>query len=225
MIKAQSTPLILNGRLVANEVHKQIKDEIKQIVTENRRLPGLAVVLVGENPACYTYVKNKEKACIELGLHSEVHRLPTNISEAELIKLIQSLNNNKNIDGILVQLPLPLHIYTEKVLEHIDPSKDADGLHPYNLGKLLSGQGYLKPCTPQGVIEILKYYSIDLSRKNAVVIGRSTLVGKPLSLLLLAQNTTVTIAHSKTSNLEDLSKKADILVCAIGKPKLIKKVG
>ncbi len=223
MTKVNSSPLILNGRTVANEVHKQIKDEMKQIVRENKRIPGLAVVLVGEDPASYTYVKNKEKACIELGLHSEVYRLPTNITEPELIKLIYSLNNNTNIDGILVQLPLPKHINTEKLLEQINPTKDVDGLHPYNLGNLLSGKGYLKPCTPQGVIEILKHYSINLKNKSAVVIGRSTLVGKPLALLLLEENVTVTIAHSKTNNLDKVSREADILICAAGKPKLVKR--
>ena len=223
MSKVNSSPLILNGRSVADEVHKQIKDEIKQIISANKRLPGLAVILVGENPASYTYVKNKEKTCIELGLHSEVYRLPTNISEDDLIKSIQSLNNNKNIDGILVQLPLPIHIKTEKVLEQINPDKDVDGLHPYNLGKLMSGQNCLKPCTPQGVIEILKHYSINLNGIKTVVIGRSMLVGKPLSLLLLAENATVTITHSKTENLEKITREADLLISAIGKPKLIKK--
>ena len=223
MIKANSTPLILNGRTVRDEVLKNIKSEINQIKLENKRLPGLAVVLVGEAPASYTYVKNKEKKCTELGIYSEVHRLPGNTSENELTQLIKSLNKKKNIDGILLQLPLPAHIKSEKVIEVIDPKKDIDGLHPHNLGKLLSGQWCLKPCTPQGIIEILKHYSINISGASTVVLGRSILVGKPLSLLLLRENATVTIAHSKTKNIEEVTSSADILICAVGKPRLVKK--
>lgn len=223
MVKVNSTPVILDGHAVAQGVIKKIKSEINELRLKNKRMPGLAVILVGENPASYTYVKNKEKACIDLGIYSEVHRLPTNISESELIKLIETLNNEKNVDGILLQLPLPIHIKPEKVTELISPNKDVDGLHPVNLGKLLAGQEGLKPCTPLGVMEILKHYSINLSGMHAVVIGRSTLVGKPLSILLLAENTTVTIAHSKTEDLEEITRAADILVSAVGKALLVKK--
>lgn len=223
MTKVNSTPLILNGREVADEVLQKARNEINLLKQQNKRIPGLAVILVGENPASHTYVKNKEKVCIELGLYSEVHRFPANISESELSKKVESLNNNKNIDGILVQLPLPAHIKADNIINKIDPSKDIDGLTAYNLGRLLSGQNHLVPCTPNGVMEILKYYSINTNGMHAVVIGRSTLVGKPLSILLLQENATVTIAHSKTNNLEAVARTADLLVCAIGRPKLIKK--
>ena len=216
-------PLILNGRLVADEVLKSTASEIELLKSQNKRIPGLAVILIGDNPASHTYVKNKEIACKKLGIYSEVHHMKTNISEGEVISLINSLNSNKKIDGILVQLPLPTHIKTEKVIDSIDPNKDVDGLHPYNLGKLMRGQRTLAPCTPQGVIEILNHYSVNLNGMSAVVIGRSTLVGKPLSILLLERNATVTITHSKTNNVEKIAKTADILISAIGRPKLITK--
>ena len=223
MIKVNSQPLILNGRLVADEVLKNTSSEIELLTSQNKRIPGLAVILVGDNPASHTYVKNKDIASKKLGIHSEIHNLKENTPESEVIKLINLLNSNTKIDGILVQLPLPAHIKTEKVIASIDPSKDIDGLHPYNLGRLIRGQNTLTPCTPQGVIEILNHYSIDVSGMSAVVIGRSTLVGKPLSLLLLEKNATVTIAHSKTDNIEVIARNADILISAIGRPKLITK--
>lgn len=222
MTKTNSTSLILNGRVVADEVLKRVRNEILELKNQNKRTPGLSVILVGDNPASHTYVKNKEKTCHELGIYSEVHRLPTDISDSEVFNLIDSLNNNQNIDGILVQLPLPIHLKSDKLINHLNPDKDVDGLHPSNLGKLLSGQDCLKPCTPLGVIEILKHYSINLAGMNSVIIGRSTLVGKPLSLLLLKANSTVTIVHSKTANIEEVSRTADILICAAGKAKLVK---
>ncbi len=221
MQEVNSKPLILNGRLVADEVLKNIVYEIELLKLQNKRVPGLAVILVGDNPASHTYVKNKEIATKKIGIYSEVHKLQTNISENEVITLINSLNSNNKIDGILVQLPLPSHIKTEKVIDSISPNKDADGLHPYNLGKLMRGQTALTPCTPQGVIEILNHYSININGLSAVVIGRSTLVGKPLSMLLLERNATVTIAHSKTDKIETIARCADILIAAIGKPRLI----
>ena len=223
MTKTNSKPLILNGRLVADEVLKNIVHEIKLLKSQNKRTPGLAVVLVGDNPASSTYVKNKEIICKKVGIYSEVHKIQANISENEILSLINSLNANKKIDGILVQLPLPIHLKAEKVISSIAPDKDIDGLHPYNLGKLITGYKTIAPCTPQGVMEILDYYSINISGLSAVVIGRSTLVGKPLSILLLERNATVTIAHSKTDNIEAIAKRADILVAATGKPKLITK--
>lgn len=216
-------PLILNGREVASEVLQKARNEINLLKQEKKRIPGLAVILVGENPASHTYVKNKEKTCIELGMYSEVHRLPASITEPELIKILDTLNNNKNIDGILVQLPLPSHIKVDNIINKISPEKDVDGLNPYNLGKLVSGQNCLTPCTPQGVIEILKHYAIKINGMHAVVVGRSNLVGKPLSILLLQENATVTITHSKTKNLEDIAKSADLLICAIGKANLVNK--
>ncbi|MBI2996809.1 MAG: bifunctional methylenetetrahydrofolate dehydrogenase/methenyltetrahydrofolate cyclohydrolase FolD [Candidatus Melainabacteria bacterium] len=222
MIKTDSPPLILNGRQVADEVLKVVSNEISLLKSKNKRVPGLAVVIIGNNPASLTYIKNKEKVSTELGIYSKVHNLPATTSEEELISEIIQLNNNNKIDGILVQLPLPAHIRSERIIETIDPKKDVDGLHPYNLGKLFSGQECLKPCTPQGIIEILKYYSINLVGKHSVIIGRSILVGKPLAALLLIENSTVTITHSKTKNIEEISKTADILISAIGKANLIK---
>jgi methylenetetrahydrofolate dehydrogenase (NADP+)/methenyltetrahydrofolate cyclohydrolase len=223
MININSSPIILDGRHVANEVLKNVKIEINEIKANGKRVPGLAVVLVGNDPASETYVGSKEKKSIELGIYSEVYKLLDTTTEEELINIINLLNANTNIDGILVQLPLPKHLNTEKVIGNIHPSKDVDGLHPYNLGKLIAGERCLKPCTPLGVMEILKQYSIDIQGKKAVVIGRSILVGKPISLLLLDKNATVTIAHSKTQNLEDVCREADILVAAIGKPRFVKK--
>lgn len=223
MTKVNSKPLILNGRLVADEVLKSIATEIEVLKSQNKRIPGLAVVLIGDNPASHTYVKNKEIVAKKLGIYSEIHLMDTTISENEVIKLINSLNSNNKIDGILVQLPLPTHIKTEKIIDSIAPNKDVDGLHSYNLGKLMRGQKTIIPCTPQGVIEILNHYSINISGMSTVVIGRSTLVGKPLSILLLERNATVTIAHSKTDNIEKIARTADILISAVGKPKLITK--
>ena len=221
--KVNSQPLILNGRSVSDEVLKSIVYEIELLKFQNKRVPGLAVILVGDNPASQTYVKNKEITAKKLGIYSEVHYMQTNTSEDEIIKLISSLNSNKKIDGILIQLPLPIHIKTEKVIDSIDPNKDVDGLHSYNLGKLMRGEKTLTPCTPQGVIEILNHYLININGMSAVIIGRSTLVGKPLSVLLLEKNATVTITHSKTNNIEEVARGADILISAIGKPKLITK--
>ena len=223
MSKVNSKLLILNGRTVADEVQKITATEIELLKSQNKRIPGIAVVLAGDNPASQTYVKNKEIAAKKLGIYSEVHHMQANISENEVINLINSLNANKKIDGILVQLPLPTHIKTERIIDSIDPNKDVDGLHPYNLGKLMHGQNTLTPCTPQGVMEILKYYSINIRGLSAVVIGRSTLVGKPLSILLLEKDATVIITHSKTENIEEIARSTDILISAIGKPKLITK--
>lgn len=223
MTKINSSPLILSGREVSDEVLKGINSEINDIKAKNKRLPGLSVILVGENPASNTYVKNKTKVCKELGIHSKIHKFETGIKTNELIKIIHSLNMDKTIDGILLQLPLPIHIKPETIINEIDPLKDVDGLSPINLGKLLSGQDCLTPCTPQGVMKILKHYLIDITGMNAVVIGRSTLVGKPLSMMLLASNATVSIAHSKSENISQITKSADILVCAVGKARLIKK--
>ena len=223
MNKTHTTPLILNGHEVSHAIRNKIQNNINELKKQNKRMPGLAVVLVGENPSSITYVKNKEKACKEIGIYSEVHKLETSIKETDLIKHINALNNNKNIDGIIVQLPLPIHIKQENIIKTVDPNKDVDGLHPINLGKLISGEKGFIPCTPLGVIEILKHYSINIEGMHVVVVGRSNLVGKPLSILLLSQNATVTTTHSKTNNLEEITKQADILISAIGKPKLIKR--
>ena len=221
MEKIKAKPLILDGKTYAKEILHHVKSEIDILNLQNKRVPGLAVILVGENPSSTTYVHNKEKKCKENSIYSEIHRLPTNISEKELINIIDSLNKNTLIDGIIVQLPLPIHLKDERILEHISPNKDVDGLHPYNIGKLTSGQNGLQPCTPKGIIGILKHYSINLEGMSTVVIGRSNLVGKPISLLLLRENATVTITHSKTKNLQEITRSADLLICAIGKPKLV----
>ena len=223
MDKTKTNPLILDGKAYAKEILHHIKSEVDILKLQNKRMPGLAVILVGENPSSITYVNNKEKKCKENGIYSEVHRLPTNITEKELLSVIDLLNRNSLIDGIITQLPLPFHIKTEKITEYISPGKDVDGLHPYNIGKLISGQEGLKPCTPKGILGILKHYSINLEGMSTVVIGRSHLVGKPVSLLLLNEHATVTMTHSKTKNLQDLTRSANLLICAIGKPKLIKK--
>ena len=223
MEKVSTKPIILNGRDVADEVLKKLQAEISSIKAGGKRLPGLAVILIGDNPASKTYVNNKEKMCKKLGINSHVYNLPPETSEKELLLLIDKLNNNNEIDGILIQLPLPIHLKFEKIITRLDPLKDVDGLHPINLGKLLSNQDCLKPCTPVGVIKILNHYSIDITGMNVVIIGRSTLVGKPLSMLLLAENATVTIAHSKSENIEKLAKSGDILIAAAGKAGLVKK--
>lgn len=219
-----SSPLLLNGREVANEVLKNIKDEINKIKVDGiKRLPGLAVLLIGDAPASQTYVANKERACNNLGIYSEVYRFKSNIAEKELIEKIKQLNYDKRIDGILLQLPLPKHLNPQKLINEIDPRKDIDGLHPINLGKLMSGQPSLKPCTPMGIIEILKYYSIDITGLQTIIIGRSILVGKPLAMLLLEKNTSVTILHSKSKNIDKITRNADLLISAIGKPQLVKR--
>ena len=223
MSKVNSTPLILDGRQVANEVLENTSREIEVIKSKKVRLPGLAVLLIGENPASHTYVKNKEKTCNKLGIYSEVIKLQNNITEKDILKLVESLNSNSKIDGILVQLPLPKHLDSNKVIESIDPKKDIDGLHPYNMGRLLNNQECLTPCTPKGIMQILKHYSINISGMETVIVGRSILVGKPLSIMLLNENATVTITHSKTKNIEEVTKKADLLISAIGKANLIKR--
>lgn len=185
--------------------------------------PGLVVLLVGENPASQTYVKNKEKRAVALGFNSLVKRLPESISEKELVNEIEFYNQNPDFHGILVQLPLPNHIDAETILNTIDPSKDVDGFHPVNMGKLLIGQPDMIPCTPYGIMKLLARYKIDIAGKNAVIIGRSNIVGKPMAQLLLMEHATVTIAHSKTANLAELAKTADILVVAIGRGHFVTK--
>lgn len=212
-----STSTILNGKEVSNLVCNKLAKEIEKIKSEGKRVPGLAVVLVGDDPASHAYVKNKEKKSEAIGLYSEVHKLPKESTEEEVIEKVISLNNSSKIDGIIVQLPLPKHIDTKNVINSLDPKKDADGLHPANLGKLLSGEECLTPCTPKGIMEILNHYSVKLEGKNAVVIGRSNLVGKPIALLLQQKNATITMTHSRTKDIEKVVAKADIVIAAIGK--------
>ena len=210
--------------IYGSEVAASIKEELKQEISLIKgRLPKLCVVLVGNNPASLSYVKGKEKATIEVGMLSDVIRLDEQTSEQELIKLINQLNNDDSVDGILVQMPLPKHISENNIMEHISPKKDVDGLNPYNIGRLYLKEEGLFPCTPLGVIEILKISNIKIAGKNAVIVGRSKLVGNPVSKMLLDENATVTTCHSKTADLKAVCKSADILVVAIGKEKFITK--
>ena len=212
---------ILDGKAVSLKVKESVKvraDELKKFGVE----PTLAVVLVGEDKASQTYVRAKEKACNEYGIKSVAHRLSENTTQNELLALINVLNLDDSIHGILVQLPLPKHIDTNVVLAAIDPRKDVDGFHAVNVGKLVSGLDGFVPCTPLGVMEILKEYDIDVAGLNAVVIGRSNIVGKPMANLLLNASATVTITHSKTKNLKEICKNADLIVAAIGKPFFLK---
>ncbi|MEK6679021.1 MAG: bifunctional methylenetetrahydrofolate dehydrogenase/methenyltetrahydrofolate cyclohydrolase FolD [Nitrospirota bacterium] len=212
---------IIDGKAIS----AKIKEEMKREVAELRGtgiFPGLAVILVGENPASVVYVRNKGKACHDVGIHSEEHRLTGNTSEEDLLRLIDRLNKDDKINGILVQLPLPKHINEKKILEAISQDKDVDGFHPYNVGKLMIGEPIFAPCTPYGVMKMLEYSNIDLTGKNAVIVGRSNIVGKPMAMLLLQKNATVTICHSKTKDLAGVCRSADILVAAIGKDRFVK---
>ena len=212
---------ILDGKAVSLKVKESVKvraEELKKFGVE----PTLAVILVGEDKASQTYVRAKEKACNEYGIKSVAHRLSENTTQAELLALINVLNLDDSIHGILVQLPLPKHIDTNTVLAMIDPTKDVDGFHAVNVGKLVSGLDGFVPCTPLGVMEILKEYGIDVAGLNAVVIGRSNIVGKPMANLLLNASATVTVTHSKTKNLKEICKNADLIVAAIGKPFFLK---
>lgn len=209
--------ILLDGKAVSAKMKERVKNEavkLKNLGVE----PALAVILVGEDKASQTYVASKEKACHACEIKSIMHRLPEQTTQSELLALIDLLNLDDSVDGILVQLPLPKHINTDKILESISPNKDVDGFHAINVGKLSSGLDGFVPCTPLGIMEILKEYDIDVSGKNACVIGRSNIVGKPMANLLLNASATVTVTHSKTKNLKEICKSADILVAAIGKP-------
>ncbi|AKG35528.1 bifunctional methylenetetrahydrofolate dehydrogenase/methenyltetrahydrofolate cyclohydrolase FolD [Paenibacillus durus] len=211
---------IISGKLVSEEIRVDIAREVEALAARGVK-PGLAVVLVGEDPGSQVYVNSKEKTCISLGFHSVVHRLPASTSQEELLALVDELNHADEIDGILVQLPLPKHINEKAVIDAISVEKDVDGFHPVNVGNLVIGDDSLLPCTPAGVIELIKRTGIDLSGKHAVVIGRSNIVGKPVSLLLQRENATVTMCHSRTSNMAELCRMADVLVVAIGRANFI----
>jgi methylenetetrahydrofolate dehydrogenase (NADP+)/methenyltetrahydrofolate cyclohydrolase len=210
-------PLLLQGSVIAQKVRGQIKDKVALL----KEKPTLAVILVGDDPASKVYVGGKEKAAAEVGINSIVKRLDKTITESDLLKEVQILNDDDSVDGILVQLPLPSGINTHKIISAIDPAKDVDGFHPINAGLLSIGQPALVPCTPKGILRLLAEYQIGIAAKSAVVIGRSNIVGKPVSLLLLAENATVTICHSKTAELAKVAKMADILVAAIGKARFV----
>ncbi|MGM0215561.1 bifunctional methylenetetrahydrofolate dehydrogenase/methenyltetrahydrofolate cyclohydrolase [Enterococcus sp. AZ109] len=213
---------IINGKELAEKLQDATAIEVKELEKAGLR-PGLVVLLIGDNSASQTYVKNKQLAAQRIGIHSKVMRYPATISEAELLEEIEQFNQADEFHGILVQLPLPKHIDEEKVLLAINPVKDVDGFHPMNLGRLFAGAPHMIPCTPYGIMKMFEAYDISLAGKQALIIGRSNIVGKPMAHLLLAANATVTIAHSKTANLPELAKKADILVVAIGQGHFVTK--
>jgi methylenetetrahydrofolate dehydrogenase (NADP+)/methenyltetrahydrofolate cyclohydrolase len=212
---------ILDGKAIAAEVRAQVKRAVEARVEAGQRRPGLAVVLVGENPASQVYVRNKRKACAEVGFLSELHELPAATSQAELLALIDALNANPAIDGILVQLPLPEQIDPEAVIERILPTKDVDGFHPYNVGRLCLRMPVLRPCTPKGVMTMLAHTGQSLEGLDAVVIGQSNIVGRPMALELLAARCTITVCHSRTRDLADKARAADVLVVAIGRARMV----
>lgn len=215
--------ILMDGKALSAALRTDLTAKVAALKATRGITAGLAVVLVGDDPASHVYVRNKGKQCVAVGMNSFEHILPANTTQSDLLALVQQLNNDKAVDGILVQLPLPAHLDAQEVINTIDPLKDVDGFHPVNVGKLSVGlQGFV-PCTPLGCLKLLQHYvPQDLSGKHAVVIGRSNIVGKPVAALLLAQNCTVTIAHSKTKDLQALCRTADILVAAIGKPHFVK---
>jgi len=206
---------ILEGRRIAREIQEEAARQVEELA-ERGIVPGLAVVLLGDDPASQVYVRNKVRTCRELGMHSEQYALPSETRNDELLSLIDRLNADNNIDGILVQLPLPEHIEEKAVLERISPEKDVDGFHPVNVGRLVTGDYVLAPCTPMGILEMLRREGVALKGAEAVVVGRSNIVGKPMALLLLHQHATVTICHSRTRRLAEVCRRADILVAAMG---------
>ena len=212
----------IDGKAAAAELRAAVAVEVAKFRVATGRAPGLAVVLVGEDPASAVYVRSKGKATVEAGMQSFEHKLPADTSEDELLDLIERLNANHRVDGILVQLPLPSHIDSNKVITSIDPDKDVDGFHPVNAGRLAIGLPGFVPCTPLGCLKLLRAELGDLEGKNAVIIGRSNIVGKPMALLLLAEHCTVTIAHSRTRDLPDVVRRADIVVAAVGRPEMVK---
>jgi methylenetetrahydrofolate dehydrogenase (NADP+)/methenyltetrahydrofolate cyclohydrolase len=213
---------VINGKALVASIREEIKRDVQDLAEAGKQ-PGLAVVLVGDDSASAVYVRNKAKACAEVGIYSEVHRLPMETTQAELLTLIGQLNHDERIHGILVQLPLPEHIHEETVIDSISVQKDVDCFHPVNVGNLMIGKPGVLPCTPSGVIEILHRLEVPIAGKRAVVVGRSNIVGKPMALLLLQEHATVTICHSRTDRLAEITREADILVAAVGRAKMIKR--
>ena len=211
---------ILDGKAVSQRVKNSLKEETEKFVEKYGIKPGLAVVIVGDDPASRVYVNSKKKACAEIGYYSEEHALPESTTEDELLSLVEKLNGDEKIHGILVQLPLPKHIDEEKIINAINPKKDVDAFHPVNVGKIMIGNFDFLPCTPAGVMELINEAGIDLTGKNCVVVGRSNIVGKPQAMLLLHKNATVTICHSKTKNIKEITKNADVLVAAVGRAQM-----
>ncbi|MGM9968156.1 MULTISPECIES: bifunctional methylenetetrahydrofolate dehydrogenase/methenyltetrahydrofolate cyclohydrolase FolD [unclassified Rummeliibacillus] len=211
---------LINGKEIGNTIRKSIQQEVNALKEQGIN-PGLAVILVGDDPASHTYVSNKQKSCEQMGIYSELIKLSADVTEETLLQQIERLNENPAIDGILVQLPLPKHIDEQKVIATISPEKDVDGFHPISVGKMLLGQPTFLPCTPFGVMKLLEYSNVDIRGKHAVVIGRSHIVGVPMGQLLLQKDATVTYCHSKTPDLKAITKQADILVVATGRAKMI----
>ena len=216
------TAQILDGKALGTKIRKEIAAEIKQLQHQGERVPGLAVILVGEDPASAIYVRNKRQACEEAGIKSVYHPLPKSTTQEDLIHLIEKLNDDPTIDGILLQLPLPAHIDSETVLEAIHPYKDVDGFHPYNLGRLAQRRPLLRPCTPYGIITLLDSIGETYKNKHAVIIGASNIVGRPMALEMLLAGSTITVCHRFTEDLKPHVASADILISAVGKPGLIK---
>ena len=212
---------VLDGKALAKQIQTDRLSSVQQWRTQYSRPPGLAVIMVGDNPASAAYVRNKERACERVGIASLGQHFPTDTTQAVIAEEILALNQNPNVDGILVQLPLPAHLDATALLALIDPDKDVDGLHATNLGRLVRGEPGLRSCTPAGIMRLLQAYKITPAGKNAVILGRSILVGKPMGLMLLAANATPTLAHSKTKNLPELTRSADILVAAVGLPNFV----
>lgn len=212
---------IIDGKLVSKNIRQKIKEEVSDLKRRGIN-PGLAVILVGDDPASKVYVKNKKKACEEVGIRSEEFLLKKETSQESLISLIDKLNHDPHINGILVQLPLPSHIDEKAVIGSIFPEKDVDGFHEQNVGKVMIGNHKVLPCTPAGIMELLRYENINLDGKHCVVVGRSNIVGKPMAMLMLHANATVTICHSHTKNIKDILKQADVIVVAVGKPNFLK---
>ena len=214
--------ILIDGKSLANKIQDRVALEVEELKEDKNIVAGLAVILVGDDPASHAYVKMKAKACERVGFYSISHNMPDTISQDEIIATIEMINNNPRIDGILVQLPLPPHIDTDKILEVIDPKKDVDGFHAYNMGRLVTNLDTFVACTPLGVMEMFKEYKIDLEGKNVCVVGASNIVGKPMASLLLNANATVTVTHIYTKNLAFHTKNADIVIVGVGVPKLIK---
>lgn len=212
--------IIIDGKEVAKEKREQIKSRVESLKSQGKTV-GLAVIIVGENPASRVYVNNKKKACLDVGIESFEYALPENTTEQELKELVEKLNNDDKVNGILCQLPLPKHINEDAVINTISPEKDVDAFHPQNVGHIMIGDYTFLPCTPAGIMEMLKFYNISVSGKKCVVIGRSNIVGKPMAMLLLKENGTVEICHSRTENLKEETLSADILVAAVGKTKFV----
>ena len=212
---------IIDGKAISAAIRGEIAAEVEQMKKNNGFVPGLAVIIVGEDPASQVYVRNKKKDCDETGINSIVHALPENTNQEELLALVHKLNNDDSVHGIIVQLPLPKHLDSELIINNIDAKKDVDAFHPYNVGKIMIGDYEFLPCTPAGVMALLERSNIDVAGKNCVVVGRSNIVGKPQAMMLLHKNGTVTICHSKTKDLADVCRSADILVVAIGRAKMI----